>query len=333
MLHGPGDLRLEEVPAPRPGPGEVVLRVDRALTCATDAKMLRRGSHPALPPPPAPFGHEAAGTVAAVGAGVRGVREGDAVVVANSAPCDRCRPCRRGRPGLCARLTYLSGAHAEMLRVPAPIVRRNTVPLPPGLDPALAAMTEPVACALRGAERLHTRPDDRVLVLGAGIQGLVITAALARRGCRVVACDPHPERRELARAFGADAALDAPRDPARLAAVREALGGGADVSVAAHAGAATIRQAFDLTARGGEMAVHGGPDPGVRLDLPAARLHYDEITVQASYHHTPATVRGALALIAEGSLPLARLLGPEIDLEEVPEVLRAGGPKRPVRPV
>ncbi|HWH14482.1 MAG TPA: zinc-binding dehydrogenase, partial [Miltoncostaeaceae bacterium] len=173
---------------------------------------------------------------------------------------------------------------------------------------------------------------DAVLVLGAGVQGLVVTAALARRGCAVTACDPHPERRALARAFGALRALDAPRDPAGRAAVAAALPGGADVVVAAHAGADTIAQALDLVARGGEVNVHGGPEAEVRPPLPAARLHYDEITVQASYHHTPHTVRAALWLIAEGGLPFARLLGEEIALEGVAAALARPGPKRPVRP-
>ncbi len=154
VLHGPDDVRLEELPVPQPAPGEVVLQVTRALTCATDAKMLRQGRHPALPPPPAPLGHEACGVVAAIGDGVQGVREGDAVVVANSAPCGECPPCRRGRPSLCESIVYLSGAFAEYLRVPARIVQRNMLPLPPGLDPARAAMVEPLACAVRGVERV-----------------------------------------------------------------------------------------------------------------------------------------------------------------------------------
>ena len=131
ILHGPGDLRLQEVARPVPGAGEVVVAIDAALTCATDAKMLARGRHPALGPLPAAFGHEGTGSVAAIGRGVRGVGEGDAVAFANSAPCGTCEWCLAGREGLCAHITYLTGTYAEYLRVPAAIVRTNVV-RPPG---------------------------------------------------------------------------------------------------------------------------------------------------------------------------------------------------------
>ncbi|HEU5321165.1 MAG TPA: alcohol dehydrogenase catalytic domain-containing protein, partial [Methylomirabilota bacterium] len=185
ILHGPGDLRLEEVPDPRPGPGEVVVRVDAALTCATDAKMVSAGAHPALGPLPAPLGHEVAGTVREAGAGVSWPEAGDAVVVANSAPCGACRACREGRPNLCESIVYLTGAFAELLLVPAPIVARNTLARPAGLDPAVAAMAEPLACALHSAGRCGAGPGDAVLVLGGGVQGQLLAGALAGRGCRV----------------------------------------------------------------------------------------------------------------------------------------------------
>jgi L-iditol 2-dehydrogenase len=334
LLHGPGDLRLQEVPAPVPGPGEVVLAVEAALTCATDAKMLVRGTHPALPPLPAPFGHEASGVVAATGAGVTGVREGDAVVVANSAPCDTCEWCRRGRPGLCAHLAYLSGAYAERLLVPAPVVRRNLLPRPPGLPAEVAAMTEPVACGVRGAQRSAARPGETVVVLGGGPQGQSITAMLARRGCRVVVCDPSAARRALARAMGADAALPPPDGAGgRAAVLAETPGGlGAHAVFAAVGRVEAWTQALAVVRAGGEVNLHGGPAADAVLSVPAAPLHYREITLQASYHHTPHAVRVALDLLGGASLPFERLLGPETGLEGVAGALRERGPKRVVRP-
>lgn len=335
MLHGPGDLRLEERPEPVPGPGEVVLAVEAALTCATDAKMLVRGGHPALPALPAPFGHEASGIVAAVGAGVHGVREGDPVVVANSAPCETCEACLRGRPGLCEDLVYLSGAYAELLRVPARIAARNMLPRPAGMPAHIAALTEPVACGVRAADRSAARPGDLVVVLGGGPQGQAITAALAARGCEVVLCDPHPERRDLGRRMGAADTLPAPRDPAAEAAVlaRTPRGRGAHAVFAAVADVTAWEQAIRLAGPGGEVNLHGGPDAAATLRTAAAPLHYREITVQASYHHTPDAIRAALALLAGGGPPFGDLLAEgRIGLERVAAALRAGGPKRVVDP-
>jgi L-iditol 2-dehydrogenase len=335
ILHGPGDLRLEEVADPAPGPGEVVVGVASALTCATDAKMMRLGRHPALPPPPAPFGHEAAGTVVAVGPGAGGVRPGDRVVVANSAPCDACFYCRRGRPGLCEDIVYLTGTFAERLLVPARIVARNLMALPDGLAPERGAMAEPLACAVRTAERSAAGPGDEVAVLGGGVQGQFMAALMAARGCRVTLCDPHPERRERALRFGASATRDAPRDADGAARVRRTMNGGrgADVVVEAVGRPETWELAVALARPGGEVNFHGGCPAGSAVTLPTGPLHYEELRVQGSYHHSPTALRRALALLAEGAAPYEELVGAPVGLEEVPDVLAAGsGEKRPVIP-
>jgi L-iditol 2-dehydrogenase len=334
ILHGPGDLRLEDVPDPAPGPGEVVLRVAVALTCATDAKMLRNGRHPALPVPPAPFGHEAAGIVERVGAGVDRPRPGDVVVTANSAPCGECFYCRRGRPSLCEDLVYLSGAFAERLRVPARIVACNLLPVPEGVPLELAAMVEPLACAVRTAERCAAAEGDCVVVLGGGVQGQLLTALLAGRGCRVTLCDPHPERRERALRFGADAVAAAPRDPAAAARLRRATPGGrgADVVIEAVGRPEAWEAAVALARPGGEIVFHGGCAPGTAVSLPTYRLHYEELRLVGSYHHTPDAVRAALAFIARGAAPLGELVGAPIGLADVARVLGERGPKRPVVP-
>lgn len=330
ILHGPGDLRLERVPDPEPGPGELVVRVDVALTCATDAKMMRSGDHPALGPLPAPLGHELAGTVVAAGAGAP-LAAGARVVVANSAPCGACRACARGRPSLCADIAYLTGAFAELVRVPARIARVNAVPLPDGLGPELAALAEPLACAVHGAERCGAAPGDDVLVLGGGLQGVVIAALLSRRGCRVGLCDPHGERRARALRFGVAEALPAPRDEAGRAAARAFTGGrGADVVVEAVGRVETWTEAVALAGPGAEVLLHGGCPAGTHVRWPTAPLHYRELTLRGSYHHTPAAVRRALALIEAGELPVAELLGPPVSLPDVPAALASGGEKRPV---
>lgn len=331
ILHGADDLRLESVPDPEPGPGEVVLAVEYALTCATDAKMLARGVHPALPRLPAPFGHEAVGQVVAIGPGVTGVALGERRVAINSAPCLACPECSID-PGRCRDRTYLMGAFAERLRIPAPIVAAGLLPAPAGLDPRIAAMAEPLACAVRAIERARTRPGAEAIVLGGGPQGMFLTMLLARRGVRVVVCDPHVERRALARRFGAVRGESAPRAEADLGPLRatSADGLGPDLVFAAVGRPEVWELAIALARPGGEVHLHGGCAAGTVISVPAARLHYDEVTLRASYHHTPETTRTALALIAAEPCLFGALLGAPIGLHDVAAVLRAGGPKRPV---
>ena len=335
ILHGPGDLRLEEVAEPAAGPGEVVVVVDVALTCATDAKMMRAGEHPALGRLPAPFGHEVAGTVVAAGEDVPWPAAGQAVIVANSAPCGECPACRDDRANLCQSIVYLTGAFAERLRVPARIVARNTVALPPGLAPALGAMAEPLACAVHAAGRCGAGAGDAVLVLGGGAQGQFLAGLMARRGCRVHVADPHAERRQRALRFGAEAAHEAPRDAAGVAALRRAMpdGRGAALVVEAVGRPETWRAAAALARPGGEVLLHGGCPPGSEVALPTGPVHYEELTLRGSYHHTPAAVRSAVDLLAAGALPFGELLGEPIGLAEVPGLLaREPGGKRPVTP-
>lgn len=334
VLHGAGDLRIEEVPDPEPGPGELVLEVEAALTCATDTKMMRSGAHPALGPLPAPLGHECCGRIVAVGAGVEKSLAG-AVVPANSAPCDQCRSCRRGRPSLCRDPVYFTGSFARFVRVPARIVRRNLLPVPDDLAAELAAMAEPLACAVRGAARSRAAAGDTVLILGGGPQGAFLAHLLAARGCRAILADPHPSRRERATRFGADEVLDAPRDPGSLDAALAATpdGLGADVVFAAVGSPEAWEQAVMLVRPGGEVNLHGGCPPGEMLSIDPARLHYDEITLQGSYHHTPEALRDALSLLASGRMPAAELLAPPVSLEELPEALARGGDKRAVGPL
>ena len=132
VFHGPGELRAEELPVPTPDAGQVLLRIDAALTCGTDVKTLRRGHPVMIPHVPTVFGHELAGTVAALGSGVRGIREGDRLVAANSAPCGECPSCVAARPNLCDDLLFVNGAYGEYIALPARLVTRNVVRLGTG---------------------------------------------------------------------------------------------------------------------------------------------------------------------------------------------------------
>ncbi len=178
----PRDVRVEHVPEPEPRAGEVVLRIEAALTCATDAKCYRRGHPVLLGPSPAPFGHEYSGVVVACGEDAP-FREGDAVCGANSSPCGACQACTAGREELCSDLyPLLNGAYAELLRVPERIARVNLYRVPDGVPHEVAAAIEPLACAVHGADDAGVQPGQHIAVLGRGPLGRLLAFACEARG-------------------------------------------------------------------------------------------------------------------------------------------------------
>src|SRR6202163_4740132 len=166
VLYGKQDLKIEQVPIPRVGDGEVLVKVQVALTCGTDVKVFQRGYHARMIVPPAVFGHELAGDVVAVGQDVTRFALGQRVVAANSAPCEACYFCKRGQQNLCEDLLFNNGAYAEYIRIPARIVERNTYEIPKHVSYQDAALVEPLACVLRGLEETGIRPGDSVAITG-----------------------------------------------------------------------------------------------------------------------------------------------------------------------
>jgi L-iditol 2-dehydrogenase len=320
---------VREVPLPRPAAGEILVAIGAATTCGTDVKVFRRGGHPRMLKVPSPFGHEMAGTVAAAGEGA-GFREGDRVAVANSAPCGRCRACRRGHENLCSDLLYLNGAFAEYLLVPARFVERSVYPCPAGLPFEIAALAEPLACVLHGVETLEGNglaDPSEIALFGSGPIGLLFVDLLTHRGHRVVAVDPNPPRLAAARALGAAATIAVGRDGGEAARVRAAsqIGetGGFDVAIEASGSPTAWEDAVDAVAPGGLVLLFGGYPPATAVPLNAHRLHYGELTVKGAYHHRPATFARALELLASGALDSRALLSAELPLARVEEALRS----------
>lgn len=323
-FYAPLDLRLEECPLPAPGPGEVLLQVAAATTCGTDLKSLRRG-HPVLfQRTPAGFGHEVAGIVAATGAGVTQCAEGDAVVVANSAPCQQCFFCRRGQLSLCEDLLFLNGAYAEYLLVPARIVRLNLYHLPSTISFIAAALTEPLACALHGIEASDIRSGDTVAILGAGPLGLLLTALAAQRGARVIVSGRGSDRLALATHLGASRVIDA--TGFSLAEQGEAIrqeterGRGVDVVIEAVGLPETWELAVSLARPGGLVNFFGGCSSEARITLATRPLHYSELTLKGVFHHTPAYFARALELIASRQVDVEALITARYPLSALLEV-------------
>ena len=285
-FHGPGDLRLEEVPRPEAGPGDVLVQVEVALTDGTDLKTFRRGHPVLLGELPSPFGHEFCGI---------DVATGKRVVAANSAAGDE-----RGE-----RIELLNGAYAEFLLVPAAIAGVNLLPVPAGLQPEVAAMVEPLACCLRGVERAGIERGDRVAILGAGPIGLMLSAAAADAGGRPEVVGGRAERRALVPAFGGTTG-DGER---------------ADVVIEAAGTEEAWRHALELVRPGGTVVYFGGREAGAELRVDAFRLHYEELTLRGAFHHAPRHVRAALTFLASGAYPWQRLITHSVRLEDVPALL------------
>ncbi len=288
-LYAPGDLRVEEIPKPEPEPGDVLVQIEVALTDGTDLKTFRRG-HPLLAQTsPAPFGHEFCGLV-----------DGRRVVAANSAPCGVCAGCARGEQ--CLDLVFLAGAYADWLVVPERIATVNLHEVPAGIAPEVAAMVEPLACCLRGVERAGIHPGDRVAILGAGPIGLMLSACVADAGGWPVIVGGRDERRQLVSEFGAESGD----------------GRGADVVIEAAGTDQAWFDAEELVRPGGTVVMFGGLPRDARPAIDAYRLHYEELTIRGSFHHTPATVRAALGFLGSGAYPWQKLVTHQVSLEQLP---------------
>lgn len=235
VLHGREDIRIEQVPVPDAGPGELVLRVDAALTCGTDLKVFRRGYHARMIVPPALFGHELAGTVVQTGEGVTEFSSGSRVVALNSAPCGQCYFCARGQENLCDDLMFNNGAYAEFIRIPARIVVQNTLHVPDHVPLEHAALTEPLACAVHGFEDCQSHPGDTVAVIGGGPLGLMILHVAALAGCEVIAVVKHDGQVDAARQLGATHIVQSANIRKAIRDVRELTPGGRGVDIAIEA--------------------------------------------------------------------------------------------------
>ena len=296
VLYGPEDLRVERVPDPE---GEVLVAVHAATTCGTDVKMWRHG-HRVLGPYPCAFGHETAG---------ERLDTGERVLVSDSVACGSCPPCRAERPQICRAPTWVLGGFAERIAAPAAAIH----PVPDGLPAAGAAMAEPLAAALHAVAR-GSDADD-VGVLGGGPMGLMLAALLVSEGRTVTLADPHVERREQAETLGVRAA----ERLSTHALVFEAVGR-----------PSAWRTAVQAAAPGAVVVLVGGCPPGNEVALATDQVHYEELELRGSFHHSREEVDRALALLGSGAVDWHLLAGETIGLEELEQALASPstGPAR-----
>ena len=334
ILESPGRITIDDVADPIAGPGDVVIRVQAALTCGTDLKAFRRG-HPKMPFP-TPFGHEFAGEIVEAGAGVEGFRVGDAVMSANTGPCGACFYCERDQQNLCDSIMdeMILGAYAEYLRIPERVVRSNVYSKPDDLPYEQAALLEPLSSVCFGLSQIPEAfrgAGSTALILGAGPIALLWLVALQASGFeRVVVAGRRAPRLEVARSFGAHTTLGEGEDVG--ARLRELTSGrGADVVVECTGVPQIWEDAPGYARRGGFVVWFGGCAPGTTVELDTFRMHYDGVSVASPFHFRPRDVAASYELLRRCDVNWANFITSRASLDEVPAVFESLGDGRDVK--
>jgi L-iditol 2-dehydrogenase len=312
VYYGNRDLRIEERATPAAGPGELVFRVMASGVCGSDVLEWYR-----LAKAPIVLGHEVAGEVVEIGAGLAGFARGDRIVTTHHVPCNECRYCLAGQHPVCEtlRTTHFDpGGFAEFVRLPAPNVARGTFAVPNHVAYDEASFVEPLACVVRGQRVAGGVNGKTVAVLGSGISGLLhILWAKANGAARIFATDIHPFRIEAARRAGADVAIDARRHelPAR-----------ADLVIVCASALDAVGQAIRAVERGGTILFFALFHPGVTFPIPLYELGKDGITITHSYAGPPADMRAALDAIAARRMDVASLITHRLPLSQIGDAFR-----------
>jgi len=315
MYYNNSDVRLEEMPVPRIGPGELLVRVEASGICGSDVMEWYRVQRA-----PLVLGHEVAGTVVQVGDGVEGYHEGQPMVVTHHVPCNACRYCLSGHHTVCDTLRETSfepGGFSEYLRVPSINVERGVFPLPPGVSFEEASFVEPLACVYRGQKRANLQPGQSVLILGSGLAGLLhINLARALGAGTIVATDMAEYRLEAARRFGADAAFSAKEDvPLRLREVN--AGRLADLVIVSTGAPPALAQALQSVERGGTVLFFAPTEPGVTMPVSVNEVFFrNDATLTTTYAGSPADLATALELISARRVQVGEMISHRLGLAE-----------------
>jgi len=288
VYRGVNDMRVETVPVPRIGPGELLVKIATCGVCGTDLKKIHTGSHSA----PRIFGHEMSGTIVAAGQGVSGYQIGERVVVHHHVPCNECYYCRKGTPAQCplykktgvtAGFEPSGGGFAEYIRVMDFVVSNGgVVRIPDGVPFEQAAFVEPVNTVLKGVKLLNLAPDDTVLVIGQGPIGLMHAVLASKLAGKVMTSDLYPERHAIAAKYGLKHPIHAGSENVVERVLAETDGRGADAVVLAVGGTALIRTAMDAARPGGKVMLFAQTQHG-EVNIDPAAVCVDEKTLLGSY--------------------------------------------------
>lgn len=321
VYQGNRQIRLEMLPLPIFGPGEILVKVKGCGLCSTDVSKVDH----ALVKPPTVLGHEVVGTVAALGDGVEGLTVDDRVVISHHVPCYACHYCKHGNFSMCRTFKASNidpGGFAEYIRVPALNVQYATFPVPSPLEDEEAAFMEPLACCIRGVKRLNPLLQDTVLVFGLGSIGLMLVQVLKLYQTHVIGLDPLPERLERAKTLGADWTVS-PGDPEAAHAVRDATEGrGADAAILTAGGPQAFAEATNLLRDGGVLLVFAS-EPGHRIvDLDLHGFFHSEHSLITSYSPSTIELQEALTLLADRTVRVKELVTHRVPLAELSHGMR-----------
>jgi L-iditol 2-dehydrogenase len=321
MWYNNRDIRIEEIPVPEIGRGELLVRIEASGICGSDVMEWYR-----LDRAPLVLGHEIAGQVVEVGEGVEGFKVGDRVIAAHHVPCNTCRYCLTGHHTACEtlrRTNFYPGGFAEYIRLPAINVDRGTFLLPDDMSYENATFIEPLACVLRGQRIGGLRPDQSVLIVGSGIAGLLhVLLARALGASRIVATDISGFRLDAARKYGADLAFDAKEDvPARFREVNS--GRLADLVIVCTGAVSAINQGLESVELGGTLLLFAPTDPGVTIPISINDFFFrNDRTITTTYAGSPADHQTALDMIAAGTVRVKPMITHRLGLAETQEGFR-----------
>ncbi|MGB8535741.1 MAG: zinc-dependent dehydrogenase [Acidobacteriaceae bacterium] len=328
VYRGVNDVRVETIPVPAIGPGEVLIQVHSCGICGTDLKKIHTGSHSA----PRIFGHETVGTIAAVGAGVGSFAAGDRVVVFHHIPCGTCYYCRKKtfaqcpvykKVGCTAGFEPSGGGFAGYVRVMDWIVQRGLIKIPDGIPFAQAVFVEPLNTCLKGVRSLNLAADETVLVIGQGPIGIMLASLAKRSGAKVLTSDLYPERHAVAARFGLDLPIDASREDVVKGVHAASEGRGADAVILAVGGNSLIQTAMEAARPGGRVLLFAQTQHGEAIIDPAA-VCVDEKTLMGSYSASIDLQEEALQIVFEGygqGYDLTRLISHRFPLSEAVEAI------------
>jgi L-iditol 2-dehydrogenase len=322
MLYAPGDLRIEEIETPKPNEGEVIIETKVSLTCGTDLKKYKRG-YP-LWKPPYPMGHEFSGIIAEVGGSVKRFKVGDRVVSHNTAPCGYCYYCKVGNFSLCENIDMIPGVWQKYVKIPSSIVKQNLFILPERMSFKLAALTEPLACAVYGVDESNIKIGDYVSIIGAGPLGLFLAKLAKLRGAIVIVTDISDFRLGIAKKINAaDFIMNISDIKDQAKAVRELTPNsrGVDIAIEAVGTPETWEIAISMLRKGGLATLFGGCASGTSITIDTKLLHYSQLTLKGILHTTPRHVNAAFTLLSNGVIDEKSFIYNDYPLEEVEAAL------------
>ena len=325
LYYGIGDIRVEDVPKPKVGFGEILMKNVTALTCGTELKQYRRGYPSFKEGEVRKFGHESSGIVAEVGEGVKNFKVGDRIATHNSAPCNHCYYCRVGQYSLCENLVFSDGAWAEYRLLPAAIVEQNVFHLPSHISYKSAALLEPLSCAVYCIDEANIKLMDIVVINGAGPLGLMNLKVAKLRGAYTIISDLNPKRLQYAKEIGADEIINVSEVDDQIEAVLDKTPShrGADVVIDATGLPEMWEKNMYMVRKGGTVMEFGGCKSGTTVTFDTRRLHYDQITVKGLFHTTPRHVEQAFRLIERGHISEEVFVGGTYPLEKCVEALES----------